>query len=234
MADVSRVDPISISPSETMTDNAYKKHMIQTITMGVRVGETVNVALGGIQSFGWSQDRPVTELYQIEPIPDGTFTSAASIDSNSGLLSTKYWPGEVVELVPGKQGPAQLDISRTVFYGSNILSALMYIENAGTEESGAFATSEASSFDPSNSTDSQNFSQYVTLIQQVRPVFIKQIFINPIDGSLAYGRVFEDVWITSMSEETVDAESNKPLIESIKASATRIRPIINNVTPKKE
>ena len=226
MADISRVDPISVSPNETMTANAYKDHIIQSITMGVRIGQNVSIALGGLQSFGWRIERPVTELYQIEPLVDGTFSSNIQLASNPGLFNSKYWPGEVIELIPGKQGPANLSLSRCVFYGSNLLSALMFIEKAGTEENGAFAIPEATSFQPSDAASSQHFSQYVSLIQQVRPIFIKQFFINPVDGTLAYGRVFEDVYIESMSEETVDASTNKPMIESIEAKATRIRPLV--------
>ena len=234
MANISRVTPISISPTDPMTASSYKDHIIQTISMGVRIGQNVSIAIGGMQSFGWRVERPVTELYQIEPLVDGTFSSAIQLTSNPGLFKSAYWPGEVIELIPGKQGPASLSLSRCVFFGSNLLSALMYIEKAGTEEAGAFAIPEASKFQPSKDESSKNFSQYVSLIQQVRPIFIKQFFTNPVDGTLAYGRVFEDVYIESMSEETVDAQSNKPMIESIEAKATRIRPLVApTVAPKK-
>ena len=227
MADISRVTPLSISPRDSLdtTADMYKKHIVTHIQLGVRVGQDVNIALGFIQGFNWSIDRPVTEVHQIEPIPDGTFSSSVKIKSNDGLFNTKYYPGEVIELIPGKQGAVSIDISRCVLYGSNILSALMFIEKAGTEES-KIGSAEASSFDPTDSTSSGSFAQYVTLIQQVRPVYIKQIILNPVSGEVAYGRVFEDVWIESMSEEQVTADKNEPLVESIKAKATRIRPFI--------
>jgi len=227
MADISRVTPLSISPRESFDTTAekYKKHIVTHIQLGVRVGQDVNVALGFIQGFNWSIDRPVTEVHQIEPIPDGTFSSDISIKSNDGLFKTKYYPGEVIELIPGKQGAVSIDISRCVLYGSNIMSALMFIEKAGTEEL-KIGSKEASKFDPADSASSASFAQYVTLIQQVRPVYIKQIIINPVNGKAAYGRVFEDVWIESMSEEQVTADKNEPLVESIKAKATRIRPFI--------
>ena len=227
MADVSRVTPLSISPRDSFSTTAemYKRHIVTHIQLGVRIGQDVNLALGFIQGLNWDIDRPITEVHQIEPIPDGTFSNMVSIKRNPGLFNTKYYPGEVIELIPGKQGAASITISRCVLYGSNIMSALMYIEKAGTEEP-SIGSAEAASFDPMDPASSVSFAQYVTLIQQVRPVFIKQIILNPVNGVVAYGRVFEDVWIESMSEEQVAAEENKPLIETIKAKATRIRPFI--------
>ena len=232
MADVSRTIPISVSPRDSVDLNSqdFKRHLVTGISLGVRVGQDVDIAIGFIQSLSWSIDRPVTEIHQIEPIPDGTFSSQVSIDKNPGLFNTKYYPGEVIELIPGKQGAVALSLSRCVLFGSNLLSALMYIEKAGTEEN-TVGAAEAQSFDPTKSEHNKYFAQYVTLIQQVRPVYVKQIMINPVDGSVAYGRVFEDVWIESMSEEQVTADTNSPIIESISAKATRIRPFVQ---PEKE
>lgn len=57
--------------------------------------------------------------------------------------------------------------------------------------------------------------QYVSLIQQVRPLYIKQVVYNPISGGIIWGRVFKDVDEDS-TEEMPDASKNEVVIDSIK------------------
>lgn len=216
----SRVNPINVNPG-TLADS--KKHLarpVQSTSVGIRVGDNVNVNIGYIQKFNFDISRPSSEVYQIEPCVNGTFGYAMNDLIKDGAIpffETKYHPGEVIEVIPGKQGAAELSISRAVLYGSNLMSALMYIERAGTE-----------SIDEAEAAElyfGGNSMQYVSLIQQVRPIFIKQVIYNPISGKIIWGRVFQDVWIESWSEEMPDASKNEILVDSIKAKATRIRPL---------
>jgi hypothetical protein len=225
MPDISRVNPLNIAPGIAPDSAEYLKHVVQSITMCVRVGNNTEAPLGYIQDFQWSIDRPATELYQIEAVPDGTFAGPNSgYSTNDGLFYSTYWPGEVIEQIPGKQGSAKLSIKRCTLYGSNLLSALMQLQGAGTEENGAVGTElDQLSFDASQAT---NFAQYVSLIQQIRPVYIKQMFLNPVTGKLAFGRVFQECWITSMSEALPNASKNEAVIEDMKLQATRIRPMV--------
>lgn len=219
----SRVNPLNVKPTETPNGVEMLKLPVQSITVGVRIGESVDIAIGLVQKFGWSINRGSTEVYQIEPVVDGTFGAAVSrllpSDSTS-FFSSKYFPGEVIELIPGKQGAAELELSRCVLYGSNIFSALMSIENAGTE-----ATAD-SGVENSTVNFGGSLLNYVTLIQQVRPIYIKQVVYNPASttGEILWGRTFEDVWIESWSEEMPDASKNEAVVDTIRAKATRIRP----------
>ena len=93
----------------------------------------------------------------------------------------------------------------------------MYVEKAGNESLDTSGENPELVF-------GGNAMQYVSLIQQVRPIFIKQIVYNPVDGSIIWGRVFEGAWIEDWSEEIPDASKNEIVVESMKIKAAKIRP----------
>ena len=235
MPHVSRINALNIAPRAVTTEitaEEYSQRPVQSITMGVRVGNDYSVALGYVQSFTWSIARSSTELYQIEPIADGTFAGNASslaLGETPEFVDSKYWPGEVIEVIPGKQGAASLSLSRTTLYGSNLLSALMYLQGAGNVGNDVAGT-ERTSLD-FTAAGIAAFQQFVTIVQQVRPIYIKQIFMNPINGKLAYGRVFEDCWIEDLRENLPEASENRVVIEEMTLKATRIRPLNSSLYP---
>ena len=224
MPHVSRINPLNISPGSGVDAEDYSGRPVQSITMGVRIGDVQSVAIGYVQSFTWSIARSSTELYQIEPVADGTFTGKLTLQGTPEFLKSKYWPGEVIEVIPGKQGAASLSLSRATLYGSNLLSALMYLQGAGNVGNDVAGTEKSTPLD-FTAAGIAAFQQFVTIVQQVRPIYIKQIFMNPITGGLAYGRVFEDCWIEDLRENLPEASENRIVIEEMTLKATRIRPI---------
>lgn len=229
MPDHSRINPLSSSAastaSSTLGTTGYDPNFnrpIQSITMGIRIGKDEAAELGYVQSFAWNITRGSSELYQIEPVPDATgLGSSMSLSTTPEFLSSKYWPGEVIEVIPGKQGAASLTLSRCTLYSSSLLSALMYLQDAGNIGNTP-ASAERQNLQGISANEFRNF---VTLVQQVRPVYVKQIFLNPISGKLVFGRVFEECWIEDMKENIPDASENKVIIEEMTLKATRIRPL---------
>jgi hypothetical protein len=231
MAIPSRVVPLNYSRASGFTkaqddgtSNLIPASVIQSISMGIRVG-TQKYAIGYVHKFTWSATREVTEVYQIEPFPNGTFSDLTSIaGTNPSFRDSSYWPGEVVELIPGKVGAVELEISRYVLYTSNILQALSAIEKIGTEEIDAIPPTSNPLATGTLSTS--NYNQYVSLIQQVRSFEIEQLYVNPVTGSAIFGRVFENCWLTDLGEEIPESNENKPILENAKAKAARIRPLV--------
>lgn len=223
MPNVSRINPLSIAPGGTApTANDMKYKPVQSITMGIRIGNSMNAELGLVQSFNWSIARNSSELYQIEAVPNtGAPGESMSLSSTPEFVDSAYWPGEVIEVIPGKQGAASLTLHRCTMYGSNLLSALMYLQNAGNVGD-TVAGSEIATL---KDLDADTFHQFVTLCQQVRPIYIKQVFFNPISGKIAYGREFQDCWIEDLKENIPEANDNKVVIEEMTVKATRIRPL---------
>lgn len=195
------------------------KAAMQSITMAIRAGKDKRFALGYIKSFNWSMNRASTTLHQIEPYPDGTFSNANSFDTAS-FSTSFYWPGEPVEVIPGKVDAIDITLDKYAMYTNNLLRSLLSIEGAGTEH----VTGVTNNADIHYAGTGQN--EYVSLIQQVRPVYIYQIFINPITGNSAFGRVFEECWFESIGEDIPDASQNGPITENGKLKATRMRPFV--------
>lgn len=213
MAIVSRVLPFSNKTAIT----GIPKAAIQSITMAIRVG-TKQFAIGYVNEFGWEANRDVKSIHQIEPYPDGTFDSSKVL-GNTAFGTTGYWPGEPVEIIPGKIDIITITLSRYVLYSSNLLAACMRIENAGTETSDVAlpATNDIVN-------DITNINTYMSLIQQVRPIEITQMFISPTTGSVVFGRKFEECWFTKISETIPKGESNEAILENGELKCARVRP----------
>jgi len=212
MALANRVLPLN----NRFVNESIPKAAIQSITMAMRVGPQ-KFAIGYIHEFGWDADRDVKALHQMEPYPDGTFDGAATLENNI-FGQTTYWPGEPVEIIPGKIDVITLTLKRYALYTSNLLAALMRINAAGTEDGDVLPV------DNSVVNDVQAVNQYVTLIQQVRPVEVYQMYISPATGQVVFGRKFEECWFTKIGETIPDADTNEPILEEGELKASRIRP----------
>ena len=220
-----RVLPINLSTGGGGYNaaDAYPKAAQQSITMGVRVGNS-QYAIGYVQEFTWSMKRDNKVLQQIEPFPNGTFgnSGAFSVDFPAAF----YWPGEPVEIVPGKVGGIEITIKRYALYTSNILAAAFRVNEKVTgiatgniDES----TMLAGTADPVNLNGTQP-NNYVSLIQQVRPITMYQIYYSPLDGSMIYGREFQECWFTNLGEDSGTADDNHPILDNATMIATRVRP----------
>ena len=224
MAYASRILPINRAKGGGGWDESsgqLPKAAIQSITMSVRFGEQ-KYAIGYIQQFKWSISRDNAVLHQIEAYPNGTFGEGGTWGSVgfSGTNQASYWPGEAVEVVPGKQPGIDITLNRYALYTSNALSAIVRSDNAGTEEDTPIATNA-----DINITGATGYLQYVSLLQQVRPVDIHQIYYSPVDGKPIFGRRFEECWFKTYGEEIPDADKNGPILENAVLTATRIRPL---------
>lgn len=215
MALTNRVLPISNKNANA----SIPKAAIQSITMAIRVGSG-KFAIGYVNEFGWDATRDVKSVHQIEPYPDGTFDNQANLANTFG--STAYWPGEPVEVIPGKIDVVTITLKRYVLYTSNLLAACMRLEAAGTEE--------ASSTKPvlnSAVNDITAVNQYVSLIQQVRPIELYQMYISPTTGQVVFGRKFEECWFTKIAETIPTGENNEAILEDGELKCARIRPYTN-------
>jgi len=210
----SRVLPISNKNANSTIPTAA----IQSITMAIRVGSG-KFSIGYVNEFGWDATRDVKSVHQIEPYPDGTFDNQADLTSAFG--STAYWPGEPVEVIPGKIDVVTITLKRYVLYTSNLLAACMRLEAAGTEGTGI------KSILNSDVNDVSNVNQYVSLIQQVRPIELYQMFISPTTGQVVFGRKFEECWFTKIAETIPTGENNEAILEDGELKCARIRPFSN-------
>ena len=77
--------------------------------------------------------------------------------------------------------------------------------------------------DPVNLNGTQP-NNYVSLIQQVRPITMYQIYYSPLDGSMIYGREFQECWFTNLGEDSGNADDNHPILDNAIMIATRVRP----------
>lgn len=197
------------------------KAAMQSITMSVRFGEK-QFAVGYIQKFSWNVTRENEVLHQIEAYPNGTFGEGGAWGSVgfSGANQASYWPGEAIEIIPGKQPGIEISLGRYALYTSNALSSILRIDGAGTEEDEAITTNA-----DVNITGATGNLAYVSLLQQVRPVDIHQIYYSPIDGKPIFGRRFEECWFKDYGETIPEAGKNGPILEDAKLTATRIRPL---------
>jgi hypothetical protein len=215
MALANRVLPIS----NKNANSSIPKAAIQSITMAIRVGSN-KFSIGYINEFGWDATRDVKSIHQIEPYPDGTFDNQANLTSAFG--STSYWPGEPVEVIPGKVDVVTITLKRYVLYTSNLLAACMRLEAAGTES--VSATKSTLNTDVNDVT---NVNKYVSLIQQVRPIELYQMYISPTTGQVVFGRKFEECWFTKIAETIPTGENNEAILEDGELKCARIRPYSN-------
>lgn len=224
MADYS-VPSNRLLPLQSMddTNKYFPKAAIQSITMGIRVGE-LQYAIGYVQNFSFDMKREAKPIWQIEPYPNimgdseghsGLHNSFTNMTFNQ---STKYWPGEAVEVIPGKMGPLELKLNRYSVYTANLMAAVMRSSGAGVYDAVARP--------PHVLEDDATASiSYVSLLQQVRPFDIYQIFVSPITGNLLWGRKFGGCWFTAIGEKAPEADKNEPIMEEGTVQATYLRPI---------
>jgi hypothetical protein len=215
MAITNRVLPIS----NKNANSSIPKAAIQSITMAIRVGSG-KFAIGYVNEFGWDATRDVKSIHQIEPYPDGTFDNSKTLAHSFG--STNYWPGEPVEVIPGKVDVVTITLKRYVLYTSNLLAACMRLEAAGTEEGDS---KKATLNSEVNNVTSVN--KYVSLIQQVRPIELYQMYISPTTGQVVFGRRFEECWFTKIAETIPTGENNEAILEDGELKCARIRPYSN-------
>ena len=218
MAIPSRILPINRAKAGGWTESSgtVPKAAIQSITMCVRFGDS-KYAIGYIQKFSWKMTRENQTLHQIEAYPNGTFGDHGAWGS-VGFNDSSYFPGEAIEVIPGKQPAIDITLGRYALYSSNLLSSVLRSNGAGTEE----ATMVSSNADIN--IKSGNIA-YISMLQQVRPVDIYQIYYSPVDGSQIFGRLFEECWFKDYGETIPEAAKNEAILEDATLTATRIRPL---------
>jgi hypothetical protein len=211
----------TISDADTMPRAA-----MQSITMSLRFGQH-DMAIGYVQNFNWSMERQATPYHQIEAYPDGTFGGGNLATAEFG--TSYYWPGEPVEVIPGKVGGIQITLGKIAFYSANMLRTLLTIHGAGTASQNGDTGLTAGQQDLIHYTGPLQ-NEYVSAIQQVRPIYIHQIFLSPTTGVPVFGRTFQECWFTNIAEVIPDAATNGAIIENATLLATRMRPYVQGVS----
>ena len=203
--------------------NAVTPHStIQSITMGIRIGDE-KFAIGAIHKFSFKQDRATKSVYQIEPYSDilGDDTTAAGIASKFKPTTfdehTTYWPGEAIEVIPGKMGEITLTLNRYSLYTANLMAAVTRASGSGVYDGTAVA--------PNLLESAPTVIKYVNILQQVRPFDIYQIFVSPITGAVLWGRKFGGCWFKSIGEEAPESDKNEPILENGEITCRNIRPL---------
>ena len=219
MAIPSRILPINRAKAGGGWDEssgALPKAAIQSVTMSVRIGDN-KYAIGYIQKFSWKMSRENQTLHQIEAYPNGTFGGGGEWGSK-GFNDSSYFPGEAIEVVPGKQPAIDVTLGRYALYTSNLLSSVLRSDGAGTEDAAGVATNADINIKSGNIA-------YISMLQQVRPVDIYQIYYSPVDGTPIFGRLFEECWFKDYGETIPEAAKNEAILEDATLTATRIRPL---------
>jgi hypothetical protein len=229
----SRLLPIHRTPAWSTAESDIKvpHSAIQSITMGIRVG-TQKYAIGYIHKFSFDMKRDNKPIYQIEPYPD-IFGDTATASGVSGVgfgsaafnEETAYWPGEAIEIIPGKMGVIEIKLNRYSLYTGNLMSAMMRATGSGVYEEPN--TQLAPNISDIESTNTAMY--YVSILQEVRPFEIFQVFVNPLDGAVLWGRKFGGCWFSTIGEEAPDSDKNEPMIENGTVQATYIRPLVSSL-----
>jgi len=214
-------------PLHNINEDANVPHAsIQSITMGVRIGDQ-KYPIGYIHKFSFDMKRDNKTIYQIEPYPDvlvypgnatGLATTFTSAEFNE---DTAYWPGEAIEIIPGKMGVIDITLDRYALYTGNLMSAMMRATGSGN-----YDTTDTT---PNIDESADEIIKYVNILQQVRPFEIYQIFVSPISGGVLWGRKFGGVWFNSIGETSPESDKNEPILEGGKMQATYIRPLSSSV-----
>jgi len=214
-------------PLHNINESATTPHSsIQSITMGIRIGNQ-KFAIGYINKFSFEMTRDQKTIYQIEPYPDilgddsspagiGTTYTARKFDEN-----TRFWPGEAIEVIPGKMQPLKLTLERYSLYTANLMAAI-----ARASGSGVYDPTETA---PNLQETAPAIIKYISILQQVRPFDIYQIFVSPITGGVLWGRKFGGCWFTKIGEVSPESEKNEPLLEQGEIQATYIRPLTSSI-----
>ena len=214
-------------PLHNINEDAQTPHAsIQSITMGLRFGDQ-KYAIGYIHKFNFDMKRDNKTIYQIEPYPDvlGDDSSAAGITSQFTPVEfnedTQYWPGEPVEIIPGKMGAIELTLDRYALYTANIMAATLRATGG--------AVYDDADVPPHLQEDENPVIKYVNILQQVRPFDIYQIFVSPLTGGVLWGRKFGGCWFSSVGETTPESDKNEPVMENGKIHVTYIRPLTSSI-----
>lgn len=123
------------SPNSYLPDNP-----VSVLSLSVRVGRQ-KLAIGFVQSIGFSIDREVEEYYEITPYAPNDFGTLTAIFNNQSFNESIVAEGEPVTLIPGVQKPITVSMSRPMLYSSNMMEALFKAGGAGE-----FTTQEMTDF----------------------------------------------------------------------------------------
>jgi hypothetical protein len=193
--------------SQSAQTNSDLKNALLVITMGVRVGDQVKT-VGYIQELDRVHTRKNTHIKQLEPYVNGTFGgNSGDIDFNK----SEYFPGETVEVAPGPLDEETVKITRTTLVTSTMFEAFMRAGGGGSLQDGAV----------SDVNDVTQTNRYVSLLQQVRPIDIYEMYISPIDKTVIWGLKYEDCWFRDMARTVKINEA--VIIENATLDVTRTR-----------
>lgn len=214
-------------PLHNLNESATTPHAsIQSITMGIRIGDQ-KYAIGYVHKFTFEMRRENKTIYQIEPYPDvrGDDTVASGIlstfTSREFDENTSYWPGEPIEVVPGKMGQITVNLHRYALYTANLMAAVARATGSGVYNQ--------VSQPPNLQESAASVIKYVNILQQVRPFDIYQIFVSPLTGAVLWGRKFGGCWFSRVGETVPDSDRNEPILEEGEVHATYIRPLTSSL-----
>lgn len=214
-------------PLHNINPNSNAPHSsIQSITMGIRIGNQ-KFAIGYIHKWSFTMERAEKTIFQIEPYPDvrGDDSSPAGIASVYTARkfdeNTTYWPGEAIEVIPGKMNPVKITLHRYALYTGNLLAAISRATGSGVYD--------GSEVPPNIQETEEPVIKYVNILQQVRPFDIYQTFVSPVTGGVLWGRKFGGCWFTKIGETSAESDKNEPILEEGEISATYIRPLSSSI-----
>ena len=214
-------------PLHNINPNSNAPHSsIQSITMGIRIGNQ-KFAIGYINKWSFNMERAEKTVFQIEPYPDvrGDDSAPAGIASvytaRTFDENTTYWPGEAIEVIPGKMNPVKITLHRYALYTGNLLAAISRATGSGVYD--------GSEVPPNIQETEEPVIKYVNILQQVRPFDIYQIFVSPVTGGVLWGRKFGGCWFTKIGETSPDSDKNEPILEEGEIAATYIRPLSSSI-----
>lgn len=185
---------------------------LPSISLAMRFGPT-NKAIGYINQFARTHTRSLVHLKQLEPYPNGTFSSAASsMNFNTDYGTSQYFPGETVEVVPGPLGDESITLQRYALYTSMLFEAVVRADGADIART---------DYTTKNINDIAS-GRLVSLLQQTKACLVLEIYVSPIDGSTIYGVQYIDCWFSDMGRTV--AQGTNFIQESGKLEVTRTRP----------
>lgn len=113
---------------------------ISILSLSVRVGRQ-QIAIGFVQSIGFSIDREVEDYYELSPYAPNDFGTLTAIFNNQSFNESLVAEGEPVTLIPGVQKPITVSLKRPMIYSSTAMEAIFKGGGAGE-----FTTQEMSDF----------------------------------------------------------------------------------------
>lgn len=181
---------------------------LPVITLAVRTGSG-QTAIGYISELNRTHTRDVTRLYQLEPYTGNNDYKTLRETHNT------YFPGEAVEVVPGRVSDETLELTRYALYTSTLFEAFMRANGSGDNND--------KDIKDVNATGSQNEFRYVNTLQQVRPVNVYEYYISPVSKNILWGIVYYDCWFTNMGRR-VGVTGDTVISEQATLQVTRTRP----------